>query len=138
MDNDQLSAAAGQIRSYGAVTVLGAGLSAARFPMTTQLRSLLWHAIDAVPAARDGLAATLGIAGTAKEMIGQDSDAVDSAWRLVERDPAVRTAFQRGLRPPRRGPGALRRPLRSRPARPRRAGRVRSLLQLGHRTRAGQ
>lgn len=70
------------------MTVLGAGLSAARFPMTTQLRSLLWHAIDAVPAARDGLAATLGIAGTAKEMIGQDSDAVDSAWRLVERDPA--------------------------------------------------
>jgi len=97
VDNDQLSAAAGQIRSYGAVTVLGAGLSAARFPMTTQLRSLLWHAIDAVPAARDGLAATLGIAGTAKEMIGQDSDAVDSAWRLVERDPAVRTAFQRAF-----------------------------------------
>jgi len=48
----QLSAAAGQIRSYGSVAVLGAGLSATRFPMTLELQSLLWHAVDAVPIVR--------------------------------------------------------------------------------------
>lgn len=94
VDSDQLGAAASKIRSYGAVTVLGAGLSAARFPMTAQLRSLLWHAIDAVPAARASLAAMLGAFGTAKELIGEDRDAVAVAWRLVESDHDVRRAFQ--------------------------------------------
>ncbi len=46
----QLEGAIAQLRSYGAVAVLGAGLSAARYPMVAELRTLLWHALDSNPA----------------------------------------------------------------------------------------
>jgi hypothetical protein len=92
---DQLNAAAGLIRSYGAVAVLGAGISASRFPTTAHLPSLVWHAIDSSPDARSRLAHDLGKAGdTAKELIGYDPAALEAGWRVVDADPTARRAFQ--------------------------------------------
>lgn len=95
---DELSIAVGQVRSHGAVAVLGAGLSAARYPMTAQLRSVLWHALDHDSAARAALAAELGRAdGPAKSLVGDDPAAIDAGWRTVERHPSVRDVFQRAF-----------------------------------------
>lgn len=93
--DDQLGRAVGLLRSYGAVAVLGAGLSAPRYPMTAQLASLLWHSLDAHPAARAALAVELGKSDrAAKYLIGEDRAAVEAGWRAVETNPAVRETFQ--------------------------------------------
>ncbi len=95
---DQLKAAADQIRSNGAVAVLGAGLSAPRFPMTGDLNSLLWHAIDSDSDALARLKRDLGSQGrTAKEVIGQAPAALDAGWRVVESNRNVRMAFQKAF-----------------------------------------
>lgn len=93
--DDQIRLATEQIRSYGAVAVLGAGLSASRYPMAAQLPSLLWHAIDSNPAERLALATGLERPdATAKELIGEEEATVLAGWRVVENDPEVREAFQ--------------------------------------------
>src|ERR1700685_1835237 len=85
VDPEQLARAHGLIRSYGAVAIIGAGLSASRYPMTAELPSLLWHALDAHPPERSSLARNLGREDRpAKELIGTDSVALDAAWRTVE------------------------------------------------------
>lgn len=95
---DSLSTAVAQIRSNGAVAVLGAGLSVARYPMTAQLQAVLWHALDRAPDVRAALAGELGRAdGPAKSLIGDDPAAVSAGWRTVERSPSVRDAFQRAF-----------------------------------------
>lgn len=98
MAPDSLSIAVAQIRSSGAVAILGAGLSAARYPMTAQLRAVLWHALDHDLDGRAALAAELGSAdGPAKALVGDDPHAVDAAWRTLERRPSAREAFQRAF-----------------------------------------
>src|SRR4051794_35748465 len=92
---EELSAAAAQIRSHGAVAVLGAGLSAERYPMTAQLLALLWHALDADPVVRASLAEELGREDApTKALVGDHQDAVAAAWRSVERNAGVRAVFQ--------------------------------------------
>ena len=95
---DSLSTAVAKIRSSGAVAILGAGLSAARYPMTAQLLAVLWHALDHDLDGRAALAAELGSAdGPAKSLIGDDPGAVDAAWRTLVRRPSARDAFQRAF-----------------------------------------
>src|SRR5438045_7558322 len=64
-----------EIRSWGAIAVVGSGASLRLgFPLTRQLQALLWHAMDSDPKLRDRLAASNGWSGsTAKEMIADDS-----------------------------------------------------------------
>lgn len=94
IDPDQLRRAVRSIQSHGAVAVLGAGLSASRYPMTNELPSLLWHAIDAVPDARAELETAWGETGTAKQLLGTDPDRLRVGWRLARESAPVRTAFQ--------------------------------------------
>jgi hypothetical protein len=92
---DQLNRAVGLLRSYGAVAILGAGLSAPRYPMTAELASLLWHSFDAHPAARAALAKQLGKDNAeAKNLIDEDPVAVEAAWLAVKANPAVRVTLQ--------------------------------------------
>lgn len=85
---------AGSVRSYDAVVVIGAGLSAFGYPMTAQLPALLWQAIADVPGASDELASRAGREGSPKELLGEDPTTVRLGWDLVRAHPAVRRAFQ--------------------------------------------
>ncbi|MFB4427084.1 hypothetical protein C5F59_039200 [Streptomyces sp. QL37] len=44
--DQQIRAALAQIRPWGAVAIVGAGMSFAGYPMTAQLNPLLWVALD--------------------------------------------------------------------------------------------
>ena len=68
LTQEELSAAVGPIRSYDAVIVVGAGMSAYGFPMTQELPALVWQGIDASPSALTDLRERSGRDGTAKEI----------------------------------------------------------------------
>lgn len=82
------------IRSYGAVMVVGAGLSIDRFPLTADLPALLWHAIDSHPDAVATLREKLGASGGAKQLLGNEPGRLRAAWDVVRATPAVRASFQ--------------------------------------------
>jgi len=88
-----------EIRSWGAIAVVGSGASLQLgFPLTSQLQALLWHAIDSDPKLRDQLAASNGWPGRAtKEMIADDSARSDIALRAVASSQSARDAYQRGF-----------------------------------------
>lgn len=82
------------LRPFGAVVVVGAGVSAAHYPMTAQLPPLLWQAIEDAPDALAELRARTATTGSAKEILGSDPDTLQIGWRLVREFPLARTAFQ--------------------------------------------
>lgn len=89
----QLSAAVNAIRSYDSVVVVGAGLSAFGYPMTSQLPALLWQAIEDA-SAQDELRVRSGKVGSPKEILGVDGNLMTVGWQLVREAPTVRLAFQ--------------------------------------------
>lgn len=94
MADDPLGIAIENMLSYGAVAVLGAGLSMPRYPMTRQLPVLLAHAFDTHPLARAELAAQLGAPdGPTKQLLCLP-DAVATAWTVLRAHPQVRAEFQ--------------------------------------------
>jgi hypothetical protein len=90
--DEQLAAATRAVRSYDAIVVVGAGLSAYGYPMTAELPPLLWQAIEADPAALNELRATTGRTGSAKEILS--STDVQLGWQLARKYARVRSAFQ--------------------------------------------
>jgi len=89
--------AAAQIRSHHAVAVLGAGLSAARYPMTANLAPLVWMALDADSAARAAVAKRVGSSeSTGKGIVGWETSSLDVAWGEIANSPA-RYVFQRAF-----------------------------------------
>lgn len=90
----QLAQASGMVSSFGALVVVGAGVSAAHYPMTAQLPPLLWQAIEDVPDALAELRARTGAAGTAKEILSSDLTTLQVGWQLVRDFPLARHAFQ--------------------------------------------
>ncbi len=100
VDEDRLHLAERQIINYGAVAILGAGLSAPQLPMTAELQPLLWHTIESSPAALAALRHALGDGDAqtpAKELIGNDPGRAQAAWEQVEADAQALDAFQRGF-----------------------------------------
>jgi hypothetical protein len=91
---DQLAVAVNAVRSYDAVVVVGAGLSAFGYPMTAELPPLLWQAIGDVPGAVEELRRVAGRTGSAKEILSASPDHVQLGWQLAREIPEVRTAFQ--------------------------------------------
>lgn len=97
MAPDPFDVAVDQIRSYGAVAVLGAGLSMARYPMTRQLPTLLAHALDQHPSARAAVAAELGMDdGPARHLLATDGG-IAAGWRALEAHDGVRLEFQQAV-----------------------------------------
>lgn len=94
LSDAQFAAAVGAIRSYDAVVVVGAGMSAYGFPTTSQLPALVWQAIDAVPDALAALRTLAGRGGSAKEILHADPDLLDEAWSLLRAHPPARYVFQ--------------------------------------------
>jgi hypothetical protein len=89
----RLDALAASVRSYDAVVVIGAGLSAFGYPMTADLPALLWQAINDVDGAQSELAVQAGRPVTARDL-DEDRALVGLGWDLVRANGAVRQAFQ--------------------------------------------
>ena len=89
-----LAQAVGMVRSFGALVVIGAGVSADRYPMTAQLPPLLWQAIDAVPDVLEELRARASATGSAKEILSSGLEVLGIGWQLVRESPLARRAFQ--------------------------------------------
>jgi hypothetical protein len=94
----QLQAALAQIRPWGAVAVVGAGMSFAGYPMTAGLNPLLWQALDACEPARQATAHALGRSpARAKELVGDDWAKLHLGYQQLRLHPQARAAFQRGF-----------------------------------------
>jgi hypothetical protein len=85
------------IRSYGAVVVVGAGLSMSNYPMTAQLPAMLAHAFDLSLDDRRELAERVGRADGAAKGLLVDDAAMRAGWDISHRVGATRTAFQHSV-----------------------------------------
>lgn len=85
------------VRSYDAVAVIGAGLSAFGYPMTKQLPALLWQAVGEAEGAGEELSRRAGMEGPPKNVLGVDPVSVALGWQLARDLPQVRAAFQRAF-----------------------------------------
>lgn len=93
----RLAALTADVRSYDAVVVVGAGLSAFAYPMTSQLPALLWQAITEIDGAAEELVARTGKSGTPKEILGTHPATVAPGWKLARELHEVRDAFQKAF-----------------------------------------
>jgi hypothetical protein len=92
---EQLSRAIGNLRSYSALVILGAGLSAGRYPMTAQIPALIWQAIDAGPAALNDLRQRLNReTGSAKELLSIPHVPANVGWGLLRTYHDAMKAFK--------------------------------------------
>jgi hypothetical protein len=82
------------VRSFGALAVVGAGVSADHYPMTAQLPPLLWHAITDDPEALAELRVRTRATGSAKEILSSSPDRLGVGWQIVREYTLARMAFQ--------------------------------------------
>ncbi|WP_158171289.1 P-loop NTPase [Rhodococcus sp. JT-3] len=92
--DDQLTKAIEMVRSYGALVVVGAGVSVNRYPMTAQLPPLIWQAIDNTDEALAELRIRTGALGSAKEILASETDKLQVGWQLIREFPSTRRLFQ--------------------------------------------
>lgn len=102
MTNDnhrKISRIAHEIRTWGALWIVGAGASLqSGFPLTAQLQALIWHAVDADEGLRAHLGATHGWIGrTAREMIEDDPTRTHIALAALAGSREARGAYQQGF-----------------------------------------
>lgn len=97
MAGDPMTSGIDLMRSYGAVAVVGAGLSMSSYPMTAQLPAMLAHAFDLSLGDRRELAERVGRPdGPAKGLLVDDA-AMRVGWEIAHRDGETRTAFQQSV-----------------------------------------
>ena len=84
------------MRSYGAIAILGAGISLGQgFPLTSHLQMLLWRAFDSDLNALNELARKLGQdPSAAKILIGDDPKKTSLALEILASSPVARKTFQ--------------------------------------------
>lgn len=97
MNDPIIATTARDIRTFGAVAILGAGASMHMgVPGMPQIPDLLWEAVNADPDLRDRLAKEHKWSGTrAKAMIGRDEGARRIAFKEIANSPQARRTFQR-------------------------------------------
>ncbi|MFJ6523555.1 hypothetical protein ACIQJ4_35510 [Streptomyces filamentosus] len=94
----QLKAALAQIRPWGAVALVGAGMSFAGYPMTAQLNPLLWMALDACEPALQATAQALGQPlAPAKNLVGNDWSKLHRGYQQLRLHSQARATFQDGF-----------------------------------------
>ena len=97
-DDDRVRKVAGDLKSWGAVAVVGAGASfGAGFPLSVHLPQLVWRAVDSDPEARAELAARLGRSGGGKSVVGDEPGDVRAALAVVSSSETAWRAFQAGF-----------------------------------------
>ncbi|MDQ6905206.1 MAG: SIR2 family protein [Chloroflexota bacterium] len=99
MPTNALDAAANELRSWGAVAIIGAGASLEiGFPLTAQLQSLLWFSVDHDETLRHDLSSQFGRPNSlAKELIGSDPTMIDAAYTAIATSRLARRAYQQGF-----------------------------------------
>lgn len=96
----KINTAADEIRTWGAVAVVGAGASLmSGFPLSKQLTNLIWTAIDSNPNAHSDLSKRFKKSNkSAKELIGDDPARIQLAYKApLERHSEARRVFQDGF-----------------------------------------
>lgn len=91
---DSLNSGIGLIRSYGAVAVLGAGVSMVSYPMTTQLTAMLAHAFDSNLDDRKELARRLNKADAPAKRLLIDDSSTQVGWSIAHQVGSTRATFQ--------------------------------------------
>src|ERR1019366_414797 len=92
--------AANQLRAWGGVAILGAGVSLRTgFPLTQDLNNLLWHSIDQSETACQSLALVTGEGAGApvRQSIGDDPSRVALGYGVLRSDASARQSFQQGF-----------------------------------------
>ncbi len=100
MDLDlALNKIADEIRTFGAIAIIGAGASKdIGFPLNPQLQTLLWHALDTDPALIERLSHLCNThATTAKEIVGEDEERRRIAYTELAAHKNARLAYQYGF-----------------------------------------
>ncbi len=94
-----LNRIADEIRTFGAIAMIGAGTSKdIGFPLNAQLQTLLWHALDTDPALIERLSHLFNIqAATAKEIVGEDNERQRIAYKELAAHKNARLAYQYGF-----------------------------------------
>src|SRR5260370_2285442 len=94
-----LNKIADEIRTFGAIAIIGAGASKdIGFPLNAQLQTLLWHALDTEPALIERLSLLFNShVMTAKEIVGEDSERQRIAYKELAAHKNARLAFQYGF-----------------------------------------
>jgi hypothetical protein len=89
--------ASAHLRAWGAVVLVGAGMSVSRgFPTVGQLPELVWHSLDSVPDAAESYARKVGVEmASAKQMVGYDPARLRSAYSLIQRHASAQMELRR-------------------------------------------
>jgi hypothetical protein len=90
---------AAELRSWGGIVVIGAGLSVfSGMPLANGLNALVWHALDCDIQARRDLAQQLGEPdAAAKTLVGDEASRIARAYATIRKYANAREAFQRGF-----------------------------------------
>src|SRR5215471_9232482 len=94
-----LNKIADEIRTYGAIAIIGAGVSKdIGFPLNAQLQTLLWHALDSDTALIERLSFLCNAhATTAKDIVGEDNERQRIAYKEPAAHKNARLAYQYGF-----------------------------------------
>jgi hypothetical protein len=97
--NSNIEIVASELRSWGGVAIVGAGLSVfAGMPPTSGLNALAWHAVDADPDAFNELKLRISeVAISGKALIGDEPARVALAYEVIRKFPKARRIFQEGF-----------------------------------------
>jgi len=97
--HQMIQQAADELRTWGAVALIGAGASLRMgLPLTKQLNMLLWHAVDADDALTGDLAVSFSVPpAPAKALIGDDPERIRVALEALSKSPVARRTYQRGF-----------------------------------------
>lgn len=89
-----------ELRTHGAVAVLGAGVSyLSGYPLEEELHALVWHSLDADERALEAVGRELGAPKrAAKELVGDSREATTLAFQAIGSSAVARRAFQQGFR----------------------------------------
>lgn len=100
LDDRQLSNIADSIRSWGAVTILGAGASySSGLPLSRDLSLLLRHILGNSTTAQEAFTEEVGqIDPSPKELIGTDGAVTEAAYRAIASERSTRKEFKQGFR----------------------------------------
>ncbi len=94
-----LNKIADEIRTFGAIAIIGAGASKdIGFPLNAQLQTLLWHALDTDLPLIQRLSHLFNTqAATAKEIVGEDNERQRIAYKELAAHKNARLAYQYGF-----------------------------------------
>ncbi|MCL2024180.1 MAG: hypothetical protein FWG78_00130 [Coriobacteriia bacterium] len=92
---ENLQNATRMVNSYGAIVIVGAGMSASSHPMANELTALLWKTFDKNPEERKQLATALAVSdGPAKQIIDSDSKRIEMAWIALANSRTLAVTFK--------------------------------------------